>query len=116
SRLFPYTTLFRSPRKAGRGCRPSPRLAHSTPRGHIASSASPAAPALAHDGGSGGAGVALERVPFQWNGVSGLTRRERLGREIVDRHGGGDGIGGGAKLLRLGVADHSPEPCPLHLP
>src|SRR5262245_38166262 len=48
-------------------------------------SPSPAAPALAHDRGGGGAGLALERVPFQRNGVGGLARGERLGREVVDR-------------------------------
>src|SRR5262249_58118192 len=79
-------------------------------------SASPAAPALTR-GGGGGAGVALERVPFQRDGLrGGLARRDRLGREIVDRDGGGDGIGGGAQLLRLGVVDQSPLPRLLHVP
>src|SRR5262245_45129350 len=68
-------------------------------------SASPAAPALAHGGGGGGAGLALEGIPFQRNGVGGLARRERLGREIVDRRRGGGGGGGGAQLVRLGVGD-----------
>src|SRR5262245_9845599 len=70
-------------------------------------SASPAAPALAHGGGGGGAGLALEGIPFQRNGVGGLARRERLGREIVDRHRGGHGGGGGAQLLRLGLGDQT---------
>src|SRR5215469_6942162 len=96
-----------SPRKAGRGCGPSSPLAHSTPHEHLASSASPPAPALAR-GGGGGAGVALERVPFQRDGLrGGLARRDRLGREVVVRDGGGDRVGGGAQLLRLGVVDQS---------
>src|SRR5215831_9693223 len=53
--------------------------------GSASASRSPPAPALAHDGGGGGAGVALEWIPFQRNGVGGLARRNRLGREIVDR-------------------------------
>src|SRR6266704_5544820 len=76
----------------------------------ISASASPAAPSLPHDGG-GGTRLALEQVPFQWHGVRGLARRERLGREIVDRHRGGDGVRGGAQLVRLGIADQSLKPC-----
>src|SRR6516165_2840921 len=73
-------------------------------------SASPPAPALAR-GGGGGASVALEEIPFQRDGVGGgLARRDRLGREIVDRDGGGHRIGGGAQLLRLGLGDQSLAP------
>src|SRR6516165_2081389 len=97
---------------SGGGSRPSPSLAHSTPREHIASSTSPPAPALAR-GGGGGTGVALERVPFQRDGVGGLARRDRLWREIVDRDGGGHRVGGGAQLLRLGLVDQSLLPRPL---
>src|SRR5262249_24036864 len=83
--------------------------------GHVArfasarasASASPPAPALA-PGGGGGAGLALEQIPLQRNGVrGGLARRERLWREIVDRHRGGHGVGGGAQLLRLGLVDQT---------
>src|SRR5258708_1852821 len=49
-------------------------------------------------GGATRASLALERVPFQRDGVGGLARRDRLGREIVDGDRGGDGGGGGAKL------------------
>src|SRR5262249_6237558 len=73
----------------------------------ISASSSPAAPALA-PGRGGGAGVALEEIPFQRDGVrGGLARRERLGREIVDGDGGGDGVGGGAQLVRLGLVDQT---------
>src|SRR5260221_7491827 len=61
-------------------------------------------------GGATRASLPLERVPFQRNGVGGLARRDRLGREVVDRNGGGDGVGGGAKLLCLGLGDQSLEP------
>src|SRR5258706_8231784 len=61
-------------------------------------------------GGATRASLALERVPFQRDGVGGLARRDRLGREIVDGDRGGDGGGGGAKLLCLGLSDQSLEP------
>src|SRR5262249_30200666 len=77
---------------------------------YIASSPSAPAPSLPHGGGGGGAGLALERIPFQRNGVGGLARRERLGREIVDRHRGGDRVGGGAQLLRLGLGGQPLSP------
>src|SRR5262245_29439232 len=75
-------------------------------------SASASSPASASPpsgkGGATRASLPLERVPFQRHGVGGgLARRERLGREIVDRHRGGDGGGGGAKLARLGVGDQA---------
>src|SRR5262249_40647295 len=101
-----------SPRRAGRGSRPSSSLAlvHST---RMASSASASASASAspppRNGGSG-AGLALERIPFQRNGVGGLARRERLGREIVDGDRGGDRVGGGAQLACLGVSDQALPP------
>src|SRR5262249_42368305 len=90
---------FHSARKASsasRSASPSASASASTP-----------APALAR-GGGGGAGVALERVPFQRDGLrGGLARCDRLGGEIVDGDGGGDRVGGGAQLLRLGLGDQS---------
>src|SRR5262245_35147656 len=74
----------------------------------VASSPASASPP-SRKGGATRASLPPERIPFhRGNGVrGGLARRERLGREIVDRDRGGDGVGGGAKLLRLGVGDQS---------
>src|SRR5262249_23590192 len=79
----------------------------------VASSASASASPPSRKGGATRASLPLERIPFhRGDGVrGGLARQERFGREIVDRHGGGHRVGGGAKLWRLGVADESLAPC-----
>src|SRR5258708_13603820 len=78
----------------------------------VASSASAFASASppSRKGGATRASLPLERVPFQRDGVGGLARRDRLGREVVDRDGSGHGGGGGAQLPRLGLGDQSLEP------
>src|SRR6266478_7254965 len=45
--------------------------------------------------------------PLQGSGVGGLAWGQFLRRKIVDRDGSGDGVGGGAKVLRLGVGNHA---------
>src|SRR5262249_59921889 len=85
------------PRKRGREQTESAdRSVHST---RTASSASASPPS--RKGGATRASLPPERIPFhRGNGVSGgLARRERLGREIVDRDRGGDRVGGGAQLV-----------------
>src|SRR6516162_5062711 len=78
----------------------------------IASASSASASPPSRKGGATRASLPLERIPFQRNNVlRGLARRNRLGREIVDRDGGGDGVGGGAQLARLGLGDQSLLPC-----
>src|SRR5262249_52853750 len=75
----------------------------------VASSPASASPP-SRKGGATRASLPLERVPFQRDGVGGLARRDRLGREVVDRDGGGHRVGGGAQLLRLGLGDQALEP------
>src|SRR5215475_1274983 len=66
----------------------------------IPASASPSS----RKGGATRASLPLERIPFHRNNVlRGLARRDRFGREIVDRDGGG----GGAQLTRLGLGDQA---------
>src|SRR5262245_31777321 len=73
----------------------------------IPASASPPS----HKGGATRASLPLEWIPFHRNNVlRGLARRERLGREVVDRDRGGHGGGGGAQLACLGVGDQPLTP------
>src|SRR5262249_48010739 len=73
----------------------------------IPASASPPS----HKGGATRASLPLEWIPFHRNNVlRGLARRERLGREVVDRDRGGHGGGGGAPLGWLRVGDQPLTP------
>src|SRR5260370_6256322 len=81
----------------------------------VSASAFASASPPSRKGGATRASLPLERVPFQRDGVGGLARRDRLGREVVDRDGSGHGGGGGAQLPRPGLGDQSLQPRLLHV-
>src|SRR5262249_47549679 len=90
--------------------RPVPRVTGSGAARDGPSPASASPPS--RKGGATRWSLPLERIPLhRGSGVGGgLARRERLGREIVDRHRGGHGVRGGAQLVCLGVGDQAFAP------
>src|SRR3984893_1012730 len=83
-----------------------------SPSASASASAFASASPPSRKGGATRASLPLERIPFHRNNVrGGLARRDRLGREIVDRDGRGQSVGGGTQPARPGPGEASLATC-----
>src|SRR6476646_8069210 len=74
-------------------------------RTQLAPQLRPPSPALPHKGGGSRLSLPIELIPLQRNRIYDSARGQLIGREIIDRNGGGARFHRGMQLRGLGIID-----------